>query len=91
MKLTLDSLFRSIAFRTTLFLFLGLNVWTWVTHRFFPVCCDQQSSYGFPFPMHISGGITGASEYYVLGLLLDVAIALTSAVLVTWIAAKFRN
>ena len=91
MKLTFELLSRSTAFRTTLLLFVALNVWTWVSHKFFPVCCDQEISYGFPFPLHISGGIMGTSEYYVLGLLLDLAIGLTAAVLVTWIVKSIRR
>jgi len=91
MKLTTGLLVRSIAFQITLLLFGGLNVWTWVRHRYFPICCDQEISYGFPFPIHISGGIMGESDFYILGLLLDIAIALTSAVLVTWIVKMIRN
>lgn len=46
---------------------------------------------GFPFPFHISGGIAGLSNFYVLGLLLDVTIALTAAVLITWIGKVFSR
>lgn len=46
---------------------------------------------GFPVPFHISGGITGQSNFYLLGLLLDIAIALTAAVLITWIVRLFRR
>ena len=68
-----------------LLLFAGVNLWTWLDDKLFPVCCDQEMSIGFPFPFHISGGIAGFSNFYLLGLLLDVVIALTMAVLVTWI------
>ncbi len=91
MKLTISLVGRSVAFRTTLLLFGGLNVWTWARHRYSPVCCDQEISFGFPFPFHISGGIMGESNFYILGLMLDIAIALTSAVLVTWIAKAIRS
>jgi hypothetical protein len=68
MKLTIGLVGRSIAFRTTLLLFGGLNAWTWARHRYSPVCCDQEISFGFPFPFHISGGIMGESNFYILRL-----------------------
>lgn len=46
---------------------------------------------GFPFPFHISGGIAGLESFYVLGLLLDIVLALTLAVLVTWIATALKK
>ncbi len=91
MKFSFALLVKSSAGRITLLLFVGLNLWSWVRHRFFPLCCDQQISFGFPFPFHIRGGIAGSSEFYILGLLLDIATALTAAVLVTWIAEVFRG
>ncbi len=72
-------------------IFAAANLWSWIRHRLFPVCCDQEISVGFPFPFHISGGIGGASDFYVLGLLLDIVTALTLAVLFTWIARLFRG
>lgn len=91
MKFSFAVLYKSIAFRITLLLFAGLNLWSWAKHRLFPICCDQEISFGFPFPFHISGGIAGASDFYILGLLLDIATALTVAVLITWIAEIFRS
>lgn len=84
-------LVKSVAFRMTLLLFAGLNFWSWAKHRLLPVCCDQEISFGFPFPFHISGGIAGAADYYILGLLLDIAIALTMAILITWIVEGIRS
>ena len=91
MKFSLTILFRSTAFYATLLIFAAANLWSWISHRFFPVCCDQEISVGFPFPFHISGGIAGASDFYILGLLLDVITALTLAVLLTWIAKSIRD
>lgn len=91
MKFSFALLVKSTAGRITLLLFGGLNLWSWARHRFLPPCCDQQISFGFPFPFQISGGIAGSSEFYILGLLLDIATALTAAVFVTWIAEVFRS
>ena len=91
MRLTFAILYRSLAFRLTLLVFASLNLWTWARHGFVSNCCDREISYGFPIPFHISGGIAGMSDFYVLGLLLDVSIALTTAVLVTWIVKLSRS
>ncbi len=90
MKFELSRLRRSLAFRITLLSAAGLNLGSWVRYRYFPAGDDLQTSFGFPFPVTIRGGIEGTAEFYVLGLLLDVAIALTLAVLVTWIAELLR-
>ncbi len=91
MKFSLTVLYRSTAFYATVLVFATANLWSWISHRFFPVCCDQEISVGFPFPFHICGGILGASDFYILGLLLDVVTALTLAVLLTWIAKLIRD
>ncbi len=91
MKFSLAVLCRSTAFYVTMLIFAAANLWSWIRHRIFPVCCDQEISVGFPFPFHISGGIAGASEFYVLGLLLDIVTAVTLAVLITWIARAIRG
>jgi hypothetical protein len=46
---------------------------------------------GFPVPFYISGGIAGLSNFYVLGLLLNISIAVTAAILLTWLARLFRR
>ena len=46
---------------------------------------------GFPFPFYISGGVTGDASFYILGLMLDVVLALTIAVLMTWIATALTR
>ena len=91
MKFSFALLYKSFACRITLLLFAGLNLWSWARHRIFPICCDQEISFGFPFPFHISGGIAGSADFYILRLLLDIATALTVAVLVTWIAELIKS
>lgn len=91
MNFSLAVLCKSTAFYVTMLIFAAANLWSWIRHRLFPVCCDQEISVGFPFPFHISGGIAGASEFYVLGLLLDIVTALTLAVLITWVARLIRD
>ena len=82
---------RSRAFQATVILFAIANVWSWLQDKLDPVCCDQEMTVGFPFPFHISGGIAGGEKFYLLGLLLDVMLALTLAVLVTWIATGLKE
>ena len=91
MKFSFAVLFRSTTFYVTLIILAAANLWSWLRHELFPICCDQEISVGFPFPFHLSGGITGASSFYILGLLLDVVTAVTLAVLLTWIARSIRN
>ena len=91
MKFSLAILYRSIAFHVTMLIFVALNLMSWLRHRLFPVCCDQELAVGFPFPFHISGGIAGISEFYILGLLLNISTALTVAVSITWIAKLIRR
>ena len=82
---------RSRSFLITIFLFAIGNTWSWLRHKIDPLCCDQEMTIGFPFPFHISGGIAGLESFYVLGLLLDIVLALTLAVLVTWIATALKK
>ena len=82
---------RSRSFQITIILFALGNAWSWLRHKVDPLCCDQEITIGFPFPFHISGGIAGLDSFYVLGLLLDIVLALTLAVLVTWIATVFKS
>ena len=91
MKFSFAVLFRSTTFYVTLIILAAANLWSWLRHELFPICCDQEISVGFPFPFHLSGGITGASSFYILGLLLDVVTVVTLAVLLTWIARSIRN
>lgn len=91
MKLIIRSLTGSRTFIITLSLFAVANIWSWLRHRFDTACCDQEMTIGFPFPFHISGGIAGASGFYLLGLLLDIVVALTLALLLTRVAAFFAD
>ena len=91
MKFSFAILCKSIAFRVTILVFAALNLLSWARHKLFPICCDQEIAIGFPFPFHISGGIAGASEFYTLGLLLDISTALTVAVSITWMVNLIRS
>ncbi|MGI9203335.1 MAG: hypothetical protein ACR2Q3_04970 [Woeseiaceae bacterium] len=72
-------------------MFLFANGWSWLRHYVMPACCDQEMTVGFPVPFHISGGIAGNSNFYLLGLLLDIAIVLTLAITATWIVRLLRQ
>jgi hypothetical protein len=85
MKFTARILLSSWTFHAAMAFFVIANTWSWMRHRLWPICCDQEMTVGFPVPFHISGGIVGLSNFYLLGLLLDISIALTIATLVTWI------
>jgi hypothetical protein len=85
MEFSVRILQRSRPFIGAITFFILANAWSWLRHRISPTCCDQEVTVGFPVPFHISGGIAGLSNFYVLGLLLDITIALTVAVLLTWI------
>ncbi len=91
MTFSFSAVGRSRAFVITIFLFLIGNTWSWLRHKLDPLCCDQEMTIGFPFPFHISGGIAGLETFYTLGLLLDIVLALTLAVLVTWIATALKK
>lgn len=91
MEFSLEILRRSTAFAVVLALFAVANAWSWLRHKLMPVCCDQEVTVGFPIPFHISGGVAGTSNFYVLGLLLDITLALTIAVLATWIVRLLRQ
>jgi hypothetical protein len=91
MRFSIAVLYKSTAFHSTVLLFVAANFWSWLRHKIFPICCDQELSVGFPFPYHVSGGFAGTSDFYLLGLLLDVVTALTVAVLITWIVKLFRG
>jgi hypothetical protein len=91
MTFSVAAVSRSRSFRGVIALFAAGNAWSWLRYKIDPVCCDQEMTVGFPFPFHISGGIAGLESFYVLGLLLDIILALTLAVLATWIASALKN
>lgn len=91
MKFSATALRRSRTFVGILALFIAANTWSWARHRIWPTCCDQEVTIGFPVPFHISGGIAGMSNFYLLGLLLDIAIALTISVTLTWVVLLVRR
>lgn len=91
MRITRNAIASSPAFWTTIGLFAAANLWSWLRHRFFPPCCDQEMTIGFPFPFHLSGGIAGTAEFFVLGLLLDIFTALTAALILTRLVRRDRD
>lgn len=91
MRFSFAAVGRSRAFLITIALFAIGNAWSWLRHKLDPHCCNQEMTVGFPFPFHIGGGIGGLEKFYVLGLLLDIVIALTLAVLATWIATALKQ
>ena len=85
MKFSIRILRRSRSFIGVIALFIFANIGSWLRYHFWPIGCDQAATVGFPVPFHISDGVAGLSNFYVLGLFLDVTIALTIAVFITWI------
>lgn len=82
---------RSVTFWVVVGLFGLVNVWTWLRHILHPPGGDQETTVGFPVPFHISGGISGAADFYLLGLLLDIAVITTIALTATWIEQIVRS
>lgn len=91
MKFSVDLLWRSWIFWFVVAAFALANLASAVLPRLDPACCDREISIGFPFPIHVSGGIAGVSDFYVFGLLLDLLLAWTIAVLVVWIVRLLRG
>ncbi len=91
MSFSFSALGKSRTFLATALLFVIANAWSWLKQRLFPICCDQEITIGFPFPFHISGGLAGVENFYVLGLLLNIVLAFTLAVSAAWIAAAVKN
>ena len=88
MEIRVRHLTNSKLFWMTLLLLAAANLASWLIK---PACCDQIDSVGFPFAFMISGGITGSSNFYLLGALLNVFVALTIATLFVWIARSIAN
>ena len=87
MRFSVDTVVKSASFWSVISLAAGANVWTFFAH---PECCDRYDRIGFPFPFHLSGGIAGTSEFYPIGLSLDLLITLTVAVIAARIGLLFR-
>lgn len=91
MEFALRQLWQSKTFIGVTSIFVIANGWSWLRHIVAPTCCDQEVTIGFPMPFHISGGLAGDAKFYLLGLLLDVTIALTLAITATWIVRLVRR
>lgn len=90
MEFSLAILGRSKTFIVCMVLFAAANVWSWLSHAVEPICADCDTTIGFPFPFHVAGG-AAESEFYMLGLLLDMAIAMTVAITATWLVRMFSR
>ena len=91
MQIRGELLARSKTFWVTLALFLALNAWTGARYWLFSIGYGRELTIGFPFPFVISGGIAADTNFYTLGAILDVVLALTSALITTWIALALGN
>lgn len=92
MTFSFAKLHASRSYWTILALFAAANLWSWLAYRLRePECCDQLIAIGFPFPFFVSGGIAGRSDVLVTGLLLDLVLAWTLAVIATWIVLSWRG
>lgn len=91
MPFSFQKLWRSRVFRVTVALFAIGNAYSGLSQRFNSSSSAQEITVGFPVPFHISSAITDAENFYFLGLLLDIAIAFTVAVVLTWIRELLRS
>ena len=92
MPFSFSALHSSRSYWAVLGLFAAANAWTWLRHRVGePECCDRIQTVGFPFPLHASGGFAGIDEWLVTGLLLDLVVAWTAAVIAAWVALARRE
>ncbi len=91
MQIQTDIVFRSRTFQVIVSLFAMANIWSWLRHRLDQACCDQEATIGFPVPFHISGGSSEDAGFYLLGLLLDLAVIATIALIATWIEQLVRS
>ena len=92
MRISTQILTRSKIFLLTTGLWACANIWTWARHLVLePACCDLEQTIGFPVPFQISGGIAGESSFHLLGLLLDIALGVTLALILTWIVRLLRG
>jgi len=82
---------RSKTFLGVLAFFALANLWSWLRHKLAPLDLDKDFTVGFPIPFHITEGMTGLQQIYILGLLLDISIAATLAVTATWIVRLFSR
>lgn len=86
MKISGSLLFRSKAFWSVVAISVIANLWSWAREWLSPGCCDGETTVGFPFPFRIADTIAASAEFYPLGLLLDLVVTLTVAVIATRIA-----
>lgn len=76
-------LHRSTSYWTVLFALLFANGMSWFTRS------PTDAAAGFPFPFWIDDGAGGG--LLVTGLLLDIVLAWTLAVIAAWVSLLFRR
>ena len=85
MKITAGMIRRSRTFWGVIAAFLVANLLSAVLPAIGPAQSGQEISIGFPFPVHVSDGVSRASEFYLSGLLLDLVVPPTVAISIVWI------
>ena len=86
MSFSFKALHRSAAYWTVLAVFFCANLWSALQHSaVWPGCCESGHAVGVPFRFFIRGDDVTPAQFFWTGLLLNVVIAWTLAVLVTWI------
>ena len=92
MTFSFAALHRSAAYWSVLGLAAAANAWSFAAPRLGePACCDSVTATGFPFPFYLAGGIAGEERWLVTGLLLDLVVAWTLAVIAAWIGLAWRR
>ncbi len=86
MSFSFGALHRSAAYWTVLACFVAANLWGALRQStIWPGCCGPGDAVGVPFRFFIRGNDVAPAQFFWTGLLLDVVIAWTLAVVVTWI------
>ena len=91
MKVSVRVLRRSRAFWGVIAAFFVANLLSALLPKIAAVEAGQETSIGFPFPFYVSDRITGASEFYLSGFLLDLVVPPTVAISIVWISLLIRG
>lgn len=72
---------------TTLLLWFLANLWSWLRHDVIDSACrNAQTTVGFPVPFYINDETVPRAEFFPLGILLDLSLGITLALILAWIA-----
>lgn len=92
MNFSFKALHRSAAYWLVLTCFVGANLWSALQQSaIWPGCCDRSDAIGIPFRFLITGNDVASAQFFWTGLLLDVAITWTLAVIATWIVVSISS